>query len=167
DPEDPKSGAVSLQHLNEIAQVGEHTLEFRLDTSDTALDEQFGQYTSIIVPADFTVDDPVGTGPFVLESFTPAQSTVLRRNPHYWGEDGPYLDEVSLLNFNDTDALINALLSNQVDAVAQIPPALTEVIATDERIRILDSETGMYLPFTMRVDKAPFDDERVRRAFRL
>ncbi|MDN5901061.1 MAG: ABC transporter substrate-binding protein, partial [Brachybacterium sp.] len=57
--------------------------------------------------------------------------------------------------------------SSQVDAVAQIPPALTEVIATDARISILDSETGMYLPFTMRVDQPPFDDERVRQAFRL
>ncbi|GAA1488158.1 ABC transporter substrate-binding protein [Brachybacterium sacelli] len=167
DPEDPKSGAAALGHLEEIVKTGEHTLEFRLSTSDTALDEELGQYTSIIVPADFTVEDPVGTGPFMLESFTAAQSTVLTRNPHYWGADGPYLDEISLLNFNDTDALINALLSNQVDAVAQIPPALTEVIASDERIRILNSETGMYLPFTMRVDKAPFDDERVRQAFRL
>lgn len=167
DPDDPKSGAAALSHLEEIVKTGEHTLEFRLSASDTALDEQFGQYTSIIVPADFTVEDPVGTGPFMLESFTAAQSTVLTRNPHYWGEEGPHLDEVSLLNFNDTDALINALLSNQVDAVAQIPPALTEVIDADERIRILDSETGMYLPFTMRVDKAPFDDERVRQAFRL
>lgn len=167
DPEDPKSGAASLAHLEEIVKIGERTLEFRLSTPDTALDEQFGLYTSIIVPADFDLENPVGAGPFRLESFTAAQSTVLSRNPHYWGEDGPYLDEISLLNFNDTDALINALLSNQVDAVAQIPPALTEVIASDERIRILDSETGMYLPFTMRVDRAPFDDERVRRAFRL
>ncbi|APX34968.1 peptide ABC transporter substrate-binding protein [Brachybacterium sp. P6-10-X1] len=167
DPDDPKNGAAALSHLEEIVKTAEHTVEFRLSSSDTALDEQFGQYTSIIVPADFTVEDPVGTGPFMLKSFTAAQSTVLTRNPHYWGEDGPYLDEISLLNFNDTDALINALLSNQVDAVAQIPPALTEVIASDERITILNSETGMYLPFTMRVDQAPFDDERVRQAFRL
>jgi len=167
DPEDPKSGAASLAHLQEVARIDEATVEFRLATSDTALDETLGQYTSIIVPSDFDPSAPVGTGAFMLESFTAAQSTVLRRNPHYWGEEGPYLDEVSLLNFNDTDALINALLSNQVDAVAQIPSALTEVIASDERIRILDSETGMYLPFTMRVDRAPFDDERVRRAFRL
>ncbi|WP_172805660.1 ABC transporter substrate-binding protein [Brachybacterium avium] len=167
DPEDPKSGAASLSHLRDMVKLDERTLEFRLDTSDTALDETFGLYTSIIVPTDFDVAAPVGSGPFMLESFTAAQSTVLRRNPHYWGEEGPYLDEVSLLNFNDTDALINSLLSNQVDAIAQIPPALTEVIASDQRIKILNSETGMYLPFTMRVDKAPFDDERVRQAFRL
>ena len=68
--------------------------------------------------------------------------------------DKMYLDEVQLLNFNDSDALINALLSTQVDAIAQIPLALVEVIGADERMAILNSETGMWLPFTMRVDKA-------------
>ncbi|WP_245579729.1 ABC transporter substrate-binding protein [Brevibacterium album] len=167
DPEDPKSGAASLSHLDEIAKVGPHTLEFRLSVPDAALDGNFGGYSNIIVPEDFDPANPIGSGPFMLESFTAAQSTVLVRNPHYWGDEGPYLDEVSLLNFNDTDALINALLSNQVDAIAQIPPALVEVIGADERINILDSVTGMYLPFTMRVDRAPFDDVRVRQAFRL
>ncbi|GAA2177218.1 ABC transporter substrate-binding protein [Leucobacter tardus] len=167
DPEDPKSGAAALAHLDAIVETGPRTIEFRLSRSDTALDQQFAMYNSIIVPADFDTANPVGTGPFMLESFTAAQSTVLRRNPHYWGDDGPYLDEVTLLNFNDTDALINALLSNQVDAVAQIPPALVDVLEADERINILDSETGAYLPFTMRVDRAPFDDARVREAFRL
>ena len=74
---------------------------------------------------------------------------------------------MQLLNFNDSDALINALLSTQVDAIAQIPLALVEVIGADERMAILNSETGMWLPFTMRVDKAPFDDVKVRQAFRL
>lgn len=130
------------------------------------LNEAVAQYTVIIVPADFDPANPVGTGPFKLESFTPGLSTQLVRNEHYWGE-GPYVDEVTLLNFNDTDALINALLSTQVDAVAQIPTSLIDVIGADARMRILNSETGMWMPFTMRVDQEPFDDERVRQAFRL
>nr|WP_272902257.1 ABC transporter substrate-binding protein [Brevibacterium daeguense] len=167
DPDDPKSGAASLAHLESVTALDRLTVELRLNASDTSLIEVFAQYSLIMVPADFDVENPVGTGPFMLDSFTPAQSTVLKANPHYWGAEGPYLDEIALLNFNDTDALINALLSSQVDAVAQIPSALADVIAADTRMRILDSETGMWLPFTMRVDVEPFDDERVRQAFRL
>src|SRR5699024_8405653 len=48
-----------------------------------------------------------------------------------------------------------------------IPLSLVEVIDADERMSILNSETGMWLPFTMRVDKKPFDDVKVRQAFRL
>ena len=45
--------------------------------------------------------------------------------------------------------------------------ALVDVIGSDERMEILNSETGMWLPFTMRVDRPPFDDVRVRQAMRL
>lgn len=107
------------------------------------------------------------SGPFKLESFTPGLSSVLVANEYWYGYDDTYLERVELLNFNDTDALINALLSSQVDAIAQIPLALVEVINADERMSILNSETGMWLPFTMRVDRAPFDDPKVRQAFRL
>lgn len=167
DPDDPKGGAASLALFSEARAVDDVTVEIALTAPDTALDDTMGQYQQIIVPTDYDPENPVGTGPFMLDSFTPAQSTVLRANPHYWGDEGPYLDELVLLNFNDTDALINALLSSQVDAVAQIPSALADVIAADTRMRVLASETGMWLPFTMRVDSPPFDDERVRQAFRL
>lgn len=167
DPDDPKNGAAALGHLDEVVKIGDHTVEFRLSAPDSSLDEQLGAYASIIVPEGFDPGDPIGTGPYMLENFTAARLTVLIKNPNYWGDEGPYLDRIVLLNFNDTDALINALLANQVDAVAQIPAALKEILETDTRLRILNSETGMYLPFTMRVDVPPFDDVRVRQAFRL
>lgn len=167
DPDDPKNGGAGLASVDTVVAIDEHTVEFHLATPDSALDDVLSNYDITIVPADFDIENPVGTGPFMLDRFVAAQMTVLQANPYYWGDEGPYLDSVELLNFNDTDALINALLSTQVDVVAQIPAALSEVIAADQRMRVLDSETGMWLPFTMRTDVAPFDDERVRQAFRL
>ena len=43
----------------------------------------------------------IGTGPFTIESYTPEESLVLRRNPGYWLKDAegnalPYLDTVTL-----------------------------------------------------------------------
>jgi peptide/nickel transport system substrate-binding protein len=54
-----------------------------------------------------------------------------------------------------------------VDAIDQVPVALVDVLRSDPRIRVLNSETGTWLPFTMRVDRPPFDDVRVRQALRL
>ena len=44
-------------------------------------------------------EHPVGSGPFMFESWQRKTEMVIKRNPHYWqmGEDGkplPYLDEV-------------------------------------------------------------------------
>ena len=129
-------------------------MEFHLSEANGLFKDAVAEYTAAIVPRDYDPADPVCSGPFKLKSFTPAQSAVLVPNEYYLDADKIYLDEVQLLNFNDSDALINALLSTQVDAIAQIPLALVEVIGADERMAILNSETGMWLPFTMRVDKA-------------
>ncbi|WP_413333821.1 ABC transporter substrate-binding protein [Brevibacterium sp. GP-SGM9] len=167
DPDDPKTAAASFTMLDEVVATGDRTIEFRLSEPNGILDDSVSEYTTGIVPVDYDPENPVCSGPFSLVSHTPGQSTVIKRNDYYWRTEGNYLDEVEILNFNDTDALINALLSTQVDAIAQIPLALVEVIDADERMSILNSETGMWLPFTMRVDKKPFDDVRVRQAFRL
>jgi len=150
-----------------VAVVNDHRVEFRLNSPSATFDDSLGQYTLGIVPADYDPANPVGTGPFTYRSFAPGRNSVFVRNEHYWRDGEPYLDELEILNFNDDDALINALLSTQVDAIGQIPLALLEVIDADPRISILSAETGAWMPFTMRVDRPPFDDNRVREAFRL
>lgn len=166
-PDDPKSGATALTVLDDVVATAADTIEFRLNTPTATFDDSLGQYSLGIVPADYDPAHPVGTGPFKAKSFSPGRQSVFVRNGDYWRAREPYLDELVILNFDDDDALINALLSTQVDAIGQIPLALTEVIGSDPRIGILNSETGMWLPFTMRVDRKPFDDVRVRQAFRL
>ncbi|MDN6605161.1 ABC transporter substrate-binding protein, partial [Brevibacterium sp.] len=167
DPDDPKTAAANFSMLDKVVAKDDRTVEFHLSEANGLFKDAVAEYTAAIVPEGYDPADPVCSGPFKLKSFTPAQSAVLVPNEYYMDADKIYLDEVQLLNFNDSDALINALLSTQVDAIAQIPLALVEVIGADERMAILNSETGMWLPFTMRVDKAPFDDVKVRQAFRL
>ncbi|WP_231938843.1 ABC transporter substrate-binding protein [Brevibacterium sandarakinum] len=167
DPDDPKTAAANFTMLDKVVATGERTMEFHLSEANGLFKDAVAEYTAAIVPEGYDPENPVCSGPFKLKSFTPAQSTVMVPNEHYFNYEKMYLDEVQLLNFNDSDALINALLSTQVDAIAGIPLALVEVIDADERMSILNSETGMWLPFTMRVDKAPFDDVKVRQAFRL
>ena len=110
-------------------RMGERTVRFELEQPDSTLLDSLSQNSMGIVPADYDPEKPVGTGPFTLGDFEPGQLTVLKRNADYWTEP-PYVDEVHLLNFNDPDALVNALLSTQVDVVGQLPLALVDVVNT-------------------------------------
>ncbi|MFD2489100.1 ABC transporter substrate-binding protein [Amycolatopsis jiangsuensis] len=167
DPDDPKSGAAGLTMLGEVAATGEATVQFRLTEPNAGFDDLLGQYSLGIVPADFDLKHPIGTGPFKASAFTPGLQSTFERNEHYWRPGQPYVDRLVLINFADDDARLNALLSSQVDAIDQVPVALIDVLGSDPRIRVLTSETGTWLPFTMRVDRPPFDDVRVRQALRL
>lgn len=167
DPADPKSGAAGLSMLDEVVATDARTVEFRLKESTATFDDFLGQYNLGIVPADFDLDHPIGTGPFKAHAFTVGKQSTFLRNEYYWRSGQPYVDKLVLTDFTDDDARINALLSSQVDAIDQVPVALIEVLRSDGRMKILDSKTGTWLPFTMRVDRPPFDDVRVRRAMRL
>ena len=61
---------------------------------------------------DVQPHDVVGTGPFMLSSYTPGEKIVLTRNPSYWKQDAsgqrlPYLDTlVYRIVENDDTALL-------------------------------------------------------------
>src|SRR6266481_3928760 len=46
--------------------------------------------------------NPVGTGPFVVKSWTAGDRMVVERNPNYWDKGKPYLDRVVLRPLPDS-----------------------------------------------------------------
>jgi len=64
---------------------------------------------------------PIGTGPFKFKEFIPDDHTTFVKNEDYWGSDGPYVDEVVIRPFgNDTEALLAALESGELDLVHEV-----------------------------------------------
>ncbi len=50
----------------------------------------------------------IGTGAYKLKSFTPGQESVHERNPNYWRSGQPYFDTVTITDFSDATAQVNA-----------------------------------------------------------
>ena len=169
DPDDPKVGASVLSAVDHdgIEAVDELTVRVPLTRPSGIFDEEVGQYFNAIVPVDYDPEDPVGTGPFKLESFTPGEEARFVKHEAYWRPNEPHVDELVIINFADDSARANALMGGQVDIIDQFPIAQLTSIEEDTSFDTLISETGAWLPFTMRVDTAPFDDVRVRQAMRL
>ena len=113
---------------------------------------------------DFT--KPVGTGPFLFTSLAPGQQSVCRRNPSYWDTGKPYVDELVLLSLKDDAARLNALLSGQIDIMAQVPAAQAKSQLVG-KVRLVRSPGVTAQAFYMAADHEPFTDVRVRQALRL
>ena len=95
----------------------------------------------------------------------PGQLSQFVRHENYW--DGPaWVDELFIYDFADDAAKVNALLAGQVQSVDNLPNYLAGTIE-QQGASPLVSETGAWVPFTMRVDVEPFSDVRVRQALRL
>jgi peptide/nickel transport system substrate-binding protein len=119
-----------------------------------------------IVPVGYDPKHPIGTGPFEYKSFTPGVQSVFTRNPDYWETGLPYLDAVVISDYSDSSSQLNALESGAADVVNLLS---ADVIASvrSTGAKVVVSKAGGFTPFTMRVDRAPFNDVRVRQAFRL
>lgn len=72
---------------------------------------------------------PVGSGPYMLKTFTP-QSYTLQKNPHYWGTgaDAPKIDTVRYISLANADAATSALESGQVDWMGGYLPTLKSIV---------------------------------------
>jgi len=142
-------------------------------TVEVTLSQPYGPFPEIwtnkylrIAPADFDPANPVGTGPFVFKSFTPGTTSVFTANEDYWG-GAPLVDTLEVIDFSDNAAAINALKGGQIDVTYSVPLSEAASVSSVPGLTLLDSETNMYIPIAMRTDVAPFDDPRVREAFKL
>ncbi len=167
-PKDPKTGASSLSLLKPsgIRKVDDLTVEFTLTEPNAVFSEALGYYINCILPVDFDANKPIGTGPFKLTDFRPGEQFAFAPNPNYYGQV-PWVDDLTILEFKDATARVNALLGGTVDAISDLPSAQVSVIGGNAALRVLNAETGAWQPITMRIDKKPFDDVRVRQAFKL
>ncbi len=168
-PKKPLNGALSLSavDLKNVKILDKHTLRVPMNRPYATFPAQlYGGY-DFIVPVGFDPKAPVGTGPFKFKSWTPGVQSVFVRNENYWKGPFPYIDELTIIEFADTTSQANALTSGVVDAIGNIPLTLAKSLSTSAGISLLDSKSAAYNPFTMRVDRPPFDDVRVRQAMRL
>jgi peptide/nickel transport system substrate-binding protein len=169
DPEDPKVGAASIGYIDQkqLKKLDDRTVRVTLEFANSGFPDDIGQYFNGIVPTDYDPANPVGTGPFKYVSFTPGEQSEFDKFPDYWDTGKPYVDKLTIIGFADDTARVNALLGGQVDAIDNLPAAQVSSIEANPNLKVLSSKTGAWQPFTMRVDQAPFDDVRVRQAFRL
>jgi peptide/nickel transport system substrate-binding protein len=168
-PKKPLNGALSLGpvDLKGIKILDRYTLRVPMTRPYATFPSQlYGGY-DFIVPTGFDPKAPVGTGPFKYKSFEPGVQSVFVRNENYWKAPMPYIDELTIVEFQDATSQVNALVSGELDAIGNIPLTVAPTLAQRPGISILDSKSAAYNPFTMRVDKPPFNDVRVRQAMRL
>lgn len=70
---------------------------------------------------EFLDQNSVGTGPYLLESWTPQEETVIVRNPDYWGEQ-PYFDRIIVVNLPEAATQQVALESGEIDLATDLTP---------------------------------------------
>lgn len=113
-------------------------------------------------------DNPIGTGPFRIKEWDKGTSFTATRNPTYWQQGLPYLDEVEFRFIADNNARDDALESGDVNmeltTYASSQRRLGELAAQGRAQTVRDDGQRQPLFLMFNMDKAPLDDQRVRQA---
>jgi peptide/nickel transport system substrate-binding protein len=151
-----------------LRKIGTYTVEVPFTRPYPALAPYLNQEECYVIQdGETNFAKPVGTGPFELVSFVPGQQSLQKRNPNYWQEGLPYVDELAFLSFADPTSQLNALLGGEVNTMAGLSYDQAKAQRSSGQVDLLITHQPGPLPFTMRVDKPPFNDVRVRQAMRL
>jgi peptide/nickel transport system substrate-binding protein len=149
-----------------IRKIDKTTVEFRLTQPNSFLPAVLGDARiKIFYGSNFAL--PIGTGPFKFKSWTRGERSHFVRFPNYHQSGLPYLNAVDYISILDNTARLNALLAGQVDAIAQLDPALLPQARNNSSLRVLYKSGATYTNMYMQTNVAPFTDVRVRQALRL
>ena len=167
-----------LESVVEMQTPDKYTIKFKLSEPNVdflvnlayqyhwILAKEAGDFSKDTKWGDFKdAKTAIGTGPFVLDRWEPNQGVYYKKNPDYFKTGLPYVDAVQYLFVPDIATQLAAIKANQVDIAPVTAPNLKTV--TDARPELLVQKyvtCGGGL-FQFRVDKPPFKDVRVRRAF--
>lgn len=119
-------------------------------------------------PAD-RIDDPgfwekpIGSGPFVVESYAAGDSVTLTRNEDYWGEPA-LLDEVRFVNIPEVSGQITALETGDVDVIVNLPQDQIPVVDGGGVATVEASDSLSIMSLWFNNAREPFTDPDVRRA---
>ena len=113
--------------------------------------------------------NPVGTGPFVFQSWVPNDHFTATRNPKYWRPGLPYLDTITYKPIPDTDQILASLKSGAIDImhtdtgsdIAQLRSD-TSFAYCDDSVKVA-GEPDMGL-IQLNLSKAPFNNQKLRQA---
>lgn len=150
------------------------TLVITLKEAFTPFLAELANFSNGIVPNNFGgatekqfFQNPIGTGPFVVEKWDPTGDLTFKKNTSYWQKGKPNIDKLVYKFISDDSQALNQLKSGAVDAIESVPLENGKELSqgADTKVETNGSWVTEQLFFNT-LDKH-FSDVHVRRALAL
>lgn len=173
---DPEVGSIYrglYASIAEVVAVDDQTVEFRLS-------EPNGHILLLLAPTPASIINvkaleemgsdysrkPVGSGPYMVESFVGGESYRLVPNPTYEGDYPATLEAIEFLAVPEDASRMALLETGDVQIVERVPPESIETIDALDEAAVLKPPSMFSINMEM-VLRGPLEDPRVREALNL
>ena len=171
DPDTASPQAGPLELIHSIDATDATTVRFKLRSPNAEFPSLLTAYQCYVIPDGSAKEighTGIGTGPFSLQSFTPAGAGAVQVNEDYF--DGrATLDRIEFFSIQDTSARVNALLSRQVDLLSQtnLDNPTARVVANSPGTTIARVQNAQWYTIPMLFTSKEFADPQMRQAMKL
>ncbi|MFO7320570.1 MAG: ABC transporter substrate-binding protein [Chloroflexota bacterium] len=107
-----------------------------------------------------------GTGPFVLQEYSPENRSVFAANENYWLEGEPQLAGMEHIYIADAVAQVDALLSGELDFIFRVPSTQLARVDSGDNVDVLQVPTAQHATIRIRTDEGPGVEVAVRQALK-
>jgi peptide/nickel transport system substrate-binding protein len=114
--------------------------------------------------AEGFAEAPVGSGAFMVKSWTRGERLEIVRNPYYWREGQPILDGVTFDLVRDANARILKLQAGESDVVQQVPFSQVAALDAADGISVMAEPYTVMWSVWLNHTMPPMDNVLVRRA---
>lgn len=139
----------------------------------TAGNADFPMYFSdprlpILPSSDGVVDwkSGIGAGAYRLEQFEPGVVVKFVKFADDWNDARGWFESAEILLVNDSNARLQALQGNSVDAIARVNPKIAALLKSAGSFNLYNVTTAQYFTWAMDVTNAPLDNNDVRLALK-
>ena len=116
-----------------------------------------------VVDQELLETQPIGSGPFIFESWEPDVVIRWRKNPNWYDAPKPYIDAVEASLVNDPEVIIQNMVAGNLEATGW-SSALFERVGDVPNATVLTGPERVFGAAYFNFAVPPFNDKRVRQA---
>jgi peptide/nickel transport system substrate-binding protein len=164
---------VRYEFIDSVEKLDEYTVRFTLKRpilnalakfSFKVIPKHGPANSQYLTRNDPFVQNPFGTGPFMLKSITAEREIILAANENYF-KGRPYLNTIVAKPFADQNIMTQALMFNAIDMIVLVNPRDIPEIQGDKRFILQPYNALSYSFFGYNSRNPLLADKRVRTAF--
>jgi peptide/nickel transport system substrate-binding protein len=170
----------SMTSADQFKITGDHTIELTLPAPDKLalanLCVPYAQmFNSKLVKPHLTADDPwglewtklntAGSGAYIVESFKPNESIILRRDDTWKYGKLPYFRRIIIQTVPEPATRANLVEKRDADLCIDLAASDISTVAKDGKAKVVSMpQTNGFTMLAMNTQMAPFDKVKVRQA---
>ena len=165
DPATGSSAKALLDAVTEVKADGSETVVIKTSAPNADLPVVLSSYLFVIL-AEGTTDFSTanGTGPYMVEEFSPGVRSIAKRNENYHRD--VWVESIEHFAITDSIARANALLSGEIEMAVKLDPNTLNDVQNSDSVSVFRTPCPRFSELVMQVDAKPFDNPHLRNAMK-